>query len=419
MKNLKLLVAGLVLLSFTTSASASVPNQTNIVTLKLIMTSYSDQMASFYTSLKQGFESANPNIKVEIELVPRSDVATKVKNSILAGESPDIVNNDEFLEEASAALLYRADQLVTSEVLKDFFPTLVDNSKYKGTAYALPASASTNAFAWNTKLLKSSGVKKAPTSWTSFLTAAKAIKKKHPDIYPYCLPLDPTTAVTTLTTWGGLNGGRLYSEKSGKYLINTKDFKGGIDFLKTMADQKLIQPNPSKTDNLDPANGCWALFAAGKVAMIESDPLLPGWLKSNGGSAIEFRQGEFPVPSGKKSISVGTQEYFKGFRANGRQVEIQKFLNFLFEPNNYQGYLQAAGAYLPSTKSVGQLVASDSQIAPFIKQLSSVIFPPTSLKSWAKCESALTGNAATVLANTNRALTNMQAKCDAAIRKAS
>ena len=247
-------IAAVAALGFATSfAVAAVPSQAADVTLKLVMAAYTDDMVNYYDGLSQDFENANPGIKVDVDVVAWPEIGQKVKTLIASGQTPDIVNNDEFAGEAAAGLLYRADEIVDAATLKDIIPAFMDNSKYKGTAYAVPDLASARAFFWNKDIVSGAGVKKAPTTWPEFLAAAKAIKKKYPDVYPYCLPLGTEEAQMPFTTWGGGNGARLYDAKTKKYTINTKEFKQSLDFLKSLVDQKLTQPNPGKTNRTD---GC-------------------------------------------------------------------------------------------------------------------------------------------------------------------
>jgi len=304
-------IAAVAALGFATSfAVAAVPSQAADVTLKLVMAAYTDDMVNYYDGLSQDFENANPGIKVDVDVVAWPEIGQKVKTLIASGQTPDIVNNDEFAGEAAAGLLYRADQIVDAATLKDIIPAFMDNSKYKGTAYAVPDLASARAFFWNKDIVAGAGIKKAPVTWSDFLAAAKAIKKKYPDVYPYCLPLGPEEAQMPFTTWGGGNGARLYDEKTKKYTINTKEFKQSTDFMKSLVDQKLTQPNPGKTNRTD---GCWALFAKGKVGFVDGGVFLPDWLSKNGGENIDWAAGAFPHAPGKSDITVGVQDYFKGY----------------------------------------------------------------------------------------------------------
>lgn len=146
----------------TSLAVTAVPAQAADVTLKLVMASYTDDMQPYYVDLIKRFEAANPGIKVNLDVVAWPEIGTKVKTLIASGQSPDIVNNDEFSAEAAAGLLYKATEIVSAATLADIIPAFMKNSEYNGVAMAVPDLASARAFFYNKDILKGAGVKKAP-----------------------------------------------------------------------------------------------------------------------------------------------------------------------------------------------------------------------------------------------------------------
>ena len=181
-----------------------------------------------------------------------------------------------------------------------------------------------------------------------------------------------------------------------------------------MVDNKLIQPSPEKTKRTD----AFKLFAQGKVAMVNGGLFFPQWLSKNGGENINWGAGALPHARGKIDSTIGLSNYFKGYKANGRQMEIKKFLNFLFIPKNYQDFLSAAGGYLPVTVSGGKVAISDPNIAPYIKLLPRAIFDPVSLGSWQACKARIVAYLGTSMLGNNqkKVLENIQLMCDMAMR---
>ena len=98
--------------------------QAEDVTLKLVMASYTDDMLPYYTDLITRFEAANAGIKVDLDVVAWPEIGQKVKTLIASGQSPDIVNNDEFSGEAADGLLYPASKIVSAATLQDIIPAL-------------------------------------------------------------------------------------------------------------------------------------------------------------------------------------------------------------------------------------------------------------------------------------------------------
>ena len=405
-------IAALAALGLATSlAVTAAPAQAADVTIKLVMASYTDDMTAYYTDLIKRFEAATPGVKVALDVVAWPEIGTKVKTLIASGQSPDIVNNDEFSGEAAAGLLYKASEIVSAATLADIIPAFMTNSEYKGVAMAVPDLASARAFFYNKDILTGAGVKTPPTTWKELKAAAIKIKAKYPSVYPLGLPLGPEEAQAEFTVWGGGNGGRLYNAATNKYTINTPEYLGALNFLKTMVSSKLTQPNPGTCNRTDCA---WTLFAKGKVAMVNGGVFLPDWLSKNGGAAIKWGAGPFPHAEGQDDITLGVQDYFKGYKANGRSAEIKKFLDFLFIAENYQGFLKAAGGFIPATKSAGVLAKKDPILGPYIALLPKAIFYPGTVGSWSACKSAIIPPMATAMANPAKALRDIQKKCDAA-----
>ena len=392
-------------------AMAGSPAQAAEVRIKLVMASYTDAMTAYYTDLITRFEAANPGIKVDLDVVAWPEIGQKVKTLIASGQSPDIVNNDEFAGEAAEGLLYKASEIVSPATLADIIPAFMTNSEYKGVAYAVPDLASARAFFYNKTIFAGAGVMKPPATWAELKAASIKIKKKYPTVYPLGLPLGPEEAQAEFTVWGGGNGGRLYDAKTKKYTIDNKKYLDTLVFLKSLVDAKLTQPNPGKTNRTD---GAWTLFAKGRVAMVNGGVFLPDWLSKNGGGAIKWGAAAFPHAPGESDVTLGVQDYFKGYKANGRVAEIRKFLDFLFIANNYAGFLKAAGGFIPATKSAGKIAEKDKIIGPYIKLLPKAIFYPGTVGSWSTCKAAIITQMGTAMLNPQKSLTAMQKKCDAA-----
>ena len=151
------------------------------------------------------------------------------------------------------------------------------------------------------------------------------------------------------------------------------------------------QPNPGSFDR---TSGAFALFAQGVVGMLNGAIFLPGELENTYQSDVEWGVVPFPAADGKESITLGVQDYFFGFKNEdeSNQEAIQKFLSFLFIPENYAAFLEAAGGFLPATKSAGETMSSDPFLAPFIEVLPSAIFYPSDQAAWGSVQGAIQDN---------------------------
>lgn len=378
------------------------------VQLKMVAADYAN-MQPFWDDMATRFAAKNPGIKVKVDVVSWETIDDKVKTLVATNQTPDVVNKGDYSAAAAEGLLYRADEMVSAATLADIVPTFLNNSMYKGVAYAVPDLASARALFYNKDILKKAGVTKLPTTWTELEVVLKQIKAKVPGVYPYAIPLGPEEAQAEFAIWAGGNGGVMF--KGGKWVLNSKENIAAMTFIKKLTDQKLTQPNPAKCDRTACAQ---TLFAAGKAAFINGSVFLPGWLKDNGGAALNLGSGSFVAAPGKKPVTLGVQDYFTAYKANGHKAEIAKWMDFIFEPTNYAAFLKAAGGFIPATKSAGAAAAKDPALAPFIKLLPSAIFYPGDQAAWPAVKGAIQQSIGTALTNPKKTMDALQAKAEAA-----
>lgn len=351
-------------------------------TLTMIAADYpgdgSTQQAQ-WTDFATRFHAANPDITVNVTVKSWNDIDQYVATQIAAGKTPDVVNKGDYSAPAAAGLLYPASQIVSASTLADILPTFLNNSKYNGTVYALPDLASARALFYNKDLLTKAGVTKLPTTWSQLYTVLGQIHRKLPGVYGYALPLGPEEAQAEFNIWAGGNGGQYYDYATSKWVLNSAANVATATYLKSLVSKGYTEPNPDKCDRTACAQ---ALFAAGKAVFINGSVFLGSWLKSNGGAKINFGTGSFVSNTGHKAVTLGVQDYFTAYKANGNQAAIQKWMDFIFQPDNYAKFLVAAGGFIPATKSAGAKAASDPALAPFIKLLPNAVFYPGDIASW-------------------------------------
>lgn len=390
-------------LGVTTSTAASQ------VELKVVAADYAN-MQPYWDDLSAKFTAANPGIKVSVNVVSWDIIDDKVKTLIATGQTPDIVNKGDYSAAAAAGLLYKASEMVSPATLNDIVPTFLNNSMYNGVAYAVPDLASARALFYNKDILAKAGVKKLPTTWTELEKVLKQIKAKVPGVYPYAIPLGPEEAQAEFAIWAGGNGGRIFA--NGKWTLNSRANIATMTFLKKLTNEQLTQPNPAKCDRTACAQ---TLFAAGKAAFINGSVFLPSWLAANGGGKLNVGTGSFVHGPAQKTVTLGVQDYFTAYKANGHKAEITKFMDFFFQPANYAAFLKAAGGFIPATKSAGLVAAKDPALAPFIKLLPSAIFYPGDQASWPAVKGAIQQSIGTaVISDPKKVMNALQVKALAA-----
>ena len=368
-------------LSLSATGLVVVPAQA-ATTIKIITPNYTDAMPAYYADLNARFEAANPGIKVEHTNLSWDDILVKGRTLVATNSTPDIMNLNTFSDYAAQDLLYKASDIFDAKTLADFVPAFIDNSKYNGTAYAVPDLASARMFFYNKKILYTSGVNKVPSTWAEVTAAAKKIKKKYPNVYPIAIPLGSEEAQGEFAIWAGGNNGRYFDDKTKKWVINSKANVETLKYLTSLVKAGLTQPSPASTNRTD----AFKLFSQGKVGMINASVFFPSTLKDYK-SKVDYGVAPFPHSPKGKSITLGVQDYFMAFKKPGNEAAVKAWMNFLFSPSNYAGFLKAAGGFIPATKSASTAV--DSSLLPFINQLPNAIFYPGDLAAWPKVAGTL------------------------------
>ncbi|MEI7562137.1 MAG: extracellular solute-binding protein, partial [Actinomycetes bacterium] len=323
---------------------AATPANAAPITIKVLTPNYTDNMAAYYADLEKRFMAANPDITVVHENVSWDDILVKGRTLISTKSYPDVLNLNTFSEFAAEGLLYKASDLFTADKLSDFVTAFRDNSKYNGVEYAVPDLASARMFFINKALFYGAGNSKIPTTWPEVTAAAAKIKAKYGSkVYPLAIPLGSEEAQAEFQIWAGGNGGKYFDEASGKWVIDSAENLATLNQLKAWVKAGYTQPNPASTNRTD----AFKLFSQGKVAMINASVFFPSTLKDYK-STVDYGVAPFPHAVGKKSITLGVQDYFMAFNKDGKGTNkdaVSKYLNFLYSASNYAGFLKATGGF--------------------------------------------------------------------------
>ncbi|MGA0108295.1 MAG: extracellular solute-binding protein [Candidatus Nanopelagicales bacterium] len=343
--------------------------------LYIVMAQYTDRMQPYFDDLAARFMEQYPTVTATVEVVNWEQLNDKLATLVATGQAPDIANSNVFANFAADGLLYPAEDIVSPEVLADIVPAFLNNSKYDGTAYAVPDLASARAMFYNKEIFEQAGITEPPTTWAELEAAAAAIKANVPGVFPYGIPLGPEEAQAEFTIWAGGNGGGVYQD--GQWIINSAENIEAAEFLASMVDAGYTQPNPATTNRTE----VFQLFGEGKIAMVNGSVFFPSVLADQG-STVDFGISGFPHNDGKSAITLGVQDYFFGFKKDGNQAAVKAFMDFIYVPENYLGFLEAAGGFIPATVSAGEQAKSDPAIGPFIDLMPGAIFYPGDLANW-------------------------------------
>jgi len=208
-------------------------------------------------------------IKVNLEVVPWSDLLNRVLAATTSGKGPDVVNIGNTWSssvQATGAFLPFDDATLTAIGGKSRF--LAGSMLATGVAGQPPAAVPIYSMAYglyyNKKQFKAAGISSPPKTWDEFLVDAKKLTTpKH-----WALSLEAgskTENIHTAFTLSQQQGGSWF-DSSGKATFNTPQnvaaIKQYVDFMQT---DKIVNPSDAQY-----SNGTEALkdFATGTTSMV-------------------------------------------------------------------------------------------------------------------------------------------------------
>ncbi len=353
------------------------------VTLKLVAADYGDSAANsskkYWGELVEKFEAEHPDIKVDVDVLPWTDVDRKVKEMVAADEAPDLAQIGAYADYAAQDKLYSADDVLSIPTQADFLAPLAKAGLVQRVQYGMPFAASTRLLFYNEKLFKSAGIS-PPENWNELQAAAKKLKARGVK-YPYALPLGKEEAQAETYQWM-LSGGGGYTDNVGSYDIDSKQNVQTFTWLKDeLVGKGLTGPTPPGKLNRAEA---FAAFTRGEVGMLNGHPTL---MKMAAKKNLDYGMVPMPGVNGKAQATMGVADWMMAFKQNGHRKEIGTFLDFVYAKENVLAFSREYDL-LPVTTSASQDMAADKndakRLGGFLEELPTSQLYPVGKTSWAQ-----------------------------------
>ncbi|MBR5968733.1 MAG: extracellular solute-binding protein, partial [Lachnospiraceae bacterium] len=359
------------------------------ITLDVIICQYGPNTQDWFlgtgmngTNFVDKFESENPGVKLNLEVVSWNDVYTVVDTRIANNNAPDILNIDVFANYAADGLLMPVSDYCPDDLYNDFFPSFIEQSVMNGTVWAVPDLASARAMFYNVDMFEEAEVE-VPTTWAELEDACQAILDYYGgEVYPWGVDMttDEGQAAFAYYVWG--NGGG-FVDANGDWAVNSDENVEAIEFALGLVEKGFTNPLPATQTRYDLQD----MFAAGKMAMLIAPNQLPTYVADKGGD-INMATAGIPAAEGKTSSSVGVMDRVMAFKDDSapdqaaRNEAIGKFLKFFYDPENYVGWVSMEG-FLPAVNSaVEALVAADPSFEAWLDVLGGCQFYPVAKDEW-------------------------------------
>ncbi|MBB0244417.1 extracellular solute-binding protein [Streptomyces alkaliphilus] len=332
--------------------------------------------SEFWDDVIDRFEEENPNVTVEVELVPWETADTVLAERVAAGEPPDIAQAGSFAEYAADDLLYSASDLLPLTTQADFHLPLARAGEYRWEQYGIPFISSTPRLFVNLDLLERAGVEEPPTDWSELLETARALREVGVSV-PYALQFGPDGVHEEALVWMlGAGGG--YTNTGDHYAIDSEENVEALEWLRdNLIAEGLTGPPPAELDRATSYGG----FFTGEVGMMMGHPAMLVAMEQAG---VNHAHVPFPSRDGGPGVPTGISDWLVAFRGPGHEDEVGAFLEFLYRPENH-AFSSGRHGTVPTTVSGSQLLLEDEDhrhLWEFVEQMPRAELQPLNKHSW-------------------------------------
>ncbi|MET9182164.1 extracellular solute-binding protein [Kitasatospora aureofaciens] len=351
------------------------------VTLKLVAADYGDKETNsskaYWNKVATAFTAANPDIRVDVQVVNWNDIDKQVKTMIQSGNVPDVLQTGGYADKVADDLLYPAEDVLSPGTRSDLIDSFARAGQVKGVQYGIPFVSSARALFYNKALFQQAGITQPPTSWEELRKDAEQLKTRVPGVTPYALPLGPEEAQGESMIWElGNDGGP--TGKDGAYTLNSQANIDTFRWLKAdLVDPGLTYANPATTDR----KTAFADFAAGKAAMLDGHPSL---IRMAQDGKVDYGVAPIPGKSGPLTSTLGVADWMMAFKKNGHRDQIRKFLDFAYTEDNQLAFDETYDL-MPVTQSVLHEMTTSGKhkdLEPFFALLPHAVFYPLGDTTW-------------------------------------
>jgi multiple sugar transport system substrate-binding protein len=350
-------------------------------TIKLVAAEYSkDHTKAFWDAFAKTYKEKT-GYTLEVQVVSWDNIDQQSSTMIQNNQAPDILNLNAYASYAKDGLLYSSDEVLPPATKSDILDTFVKYGTYDGKFYGFPDLSSARAFFYNKTLFKQAGINEPPKTWDELEADAKKIAAT--GNVGYALPLGPEEAQGEFSMWLFNNGGDWKTD--GKWTINSDKNVQTLTFLKKLADEKVTQNNPARTNRAD----AFDLFKSGKAGMVIGFSPLAADLDKD--AKVDYGVAPFPTNDGSESKTFGVTDYLMAFKKPGNQNAVKAFYELYYQPDQVNTFIKAEG-FLPVTKSGVQQFSGDEKLKVYLDTLPNARLTPTDDPTWDKVKLAVQQN---------------------------
>lgn len=353
--------------------------QAQQVTLKVWMHEHPPRIA-IDKAIVAEFEKANPNIKIQYDVLGSSEYSTKLLTAFASGSGPDIFNQTSalvaqyFTSRIMAPVDLAAMGHADEKALGSLYGTGLDGIRFGGRLYGIPTEVSNYACYTNNAMWKEAGldpVKDFPKTWEEFPAIAEKLTQRDANGVPRRRGFDFNWPAAG-AFWNSFNallqqrGGSLVDEVAYKASIDTPANQKTFQFLVDWANKHRLggpQYTDSRTD-----------FLGGKLA---TDCSFGIWgIPQVANAKIDFTVRPAPRFADATSDN-GMNAYAYYMMVNARSspaVQKAGWAYVRYYSDQAERLFTGSGLFVPRPEVAAKAVDANSRV--FLDELKKAKFPP-------------------------------------------
>lgn len=310
------------------------------VNLQLMGWASSDAENVRLQEVVDGWNAANPDIQVSLNLVP--DYDTKLQTSLAGGAPPDIFYVDSFrLPDlaAAGALLPIGDKMTNVD---DFYPSLRAAFTVDDVFYCPPKDFSTLALEYNTDLFDAAGLEYPTADWTwdDLRAAAEKLTNKETGVVGFSINPDFARWIAFLYQAGGEVANADFSAMT----LDSPEALQAMEFYVGLVRDGFAAP-ASDLDSGWPGEA----FGKGRAAMTMEGNWIVPYLKDQ---FPDLKYGITELPAGPAGKATMAFTVCYGVAANGKNTDAAtKVVDYLTGPEGMKAWTDL-GLAMPTRQSL-------------------------------------------------------------------
>ena len=339
------------------------------------------------------FSELNPNVKIEQVAYPYNSIKDQLLIMSSGGNAPDIaqVKGEWVASLYNAGSLQPLDDLLPKETIDDYYPGLLEGTKYDGKIVSVPWAPSPALLYYNKTLMAKAGYNEPPKTWAELIEQATKIsslsdgENKTYGLGVSSKKLTGTGYFFLINMWQ--NGGD-FVDKDGNVVINSEGNINAFTEIKGLIKNKVV---PEGLEIKELRN----LFAQGQLGFIFDVEVGFGIFDKGSPKGADFAK-EYaatfvPGVDSAQGKTFAVEHQLVVFNDSKNKEMSAKLLDFLTGTEGISIYNENNGGKLPARKSVASLdfynKPENQKLKPFSDSLSFATSLPTHTDAFASaCE---------------------------------